>query len=234
MTIPPPLSPSVPAAPGTRYPCPHYTQRSWLLCVLPQAQGRVEKRSVVPGGTDRYGHCRQVGQGSRREKAAPGLAGLQPALPATPGGCWGKSCHEASWAVGPGMGEEGGVLPGVTRGLSPHPCHLPTGANGSPAGSRLGPRSVPRWDSRHIRRFPSSPCQPATPQRSWWGQNRHWVTLAPARRVCDRWDTVQAGTGTKSRTPPRIITPLSWRLCQLGPRRRAEQGQAITVRIRRW
>lgn len=59
-------------------------------------------------------------------------------------------------AVGPGMGE-GGLLLGVTRGLSAHPCHLPTGANGSSAGSRLGPRSVPRWDSCHIRRFPSAP-----------------------------------------------------------------------------
>lgn len=54
------------------------------------------------------------------------------------------------------------------------------------------------------------------------------MTLAPARRVCDRWDSVQAGTRTKSRTPPRIITPLSWGLCQLGLRRRAEQGQAVT------
>lgn len=54
------------------------------------------------------------------------------------------------------------------------------------------------------------------------------MTLAPARRVCDRWDAVQARTRTKSRTPPRIITPLSWGLCQLGPRRRAEQGQAVT------
>lgn len=76
---------------------------------------------------------------------------------------------------------------------------------------------------------PQRPMPTPWPRRDPDGdRNRHRVTLAPARRVRDRWDAVQAGTRTKSRTAPRIITPLSWGLCQPGPRRRAEQGQAVT------
>lgn len=104
---------------------------------------------------------KQTGEG-RQPQVSQGCSPLSQRHPV---GAGGRAAMRNSGAVGPGMGE-GGLLLGVARGLSPHPCHLPTGANGSSAGSRLGPRSVPRWDSCHVRRFPSAPCQPAIPQRS--------------------------------------------------------------------
>lgn len=59
-----------PCSPGDkRRRCPHYIQRSWLPWVFPQAQGGVEEQTVFPRrDRDRGRHCRQVGQGSRRQE----------------------------------------------------------------------------------------------------------------------------------------------------------------------
>lgn len=149
-----PLHPTVLAAKGVPTGA---GQGGGANCIPPEGQGQVLQtgRAGKQGG-------KQTGEGRQPRFCRAAACLLSQRHPV---GAGGRAAVRHPGAVGPGTGE-GGALQGVTGGLSPHPCHLPAGASGSSGGSRLGPRSAPRWDGCHIRRFPSAPRQPVTPQRS--------------------------------------------------------------------
>lgn len=165
--MPPPLSPSVPAAPGTRdtlvpttsngpgcHGCSHRRRAGW------------RSKLYSPGGTGTRKAEKQAGKQAGEGRQPQVLQGCSLLSQRHPVGAGGRAAMRHPGAVGPGTAERRGAAAGGDQGSVSSPVSPPDRRKWFILCSRLGARSVPGWDSCRIRRFPSAPCQPVTPRRS--------------------------------------------------------------------